>query len=48
MEKNRGENFIINKMENNAEFRADYEKILQVFGFDEADDAQSHRPRRSF
>ncbi len=30
----------LNKLENNAGFRADYEKILRVFGFTEARDAQ--------
>ncbi len=40
MDENLGKNPVFDKMEYNAGFRADYEKILRSFGYDEARDAR--------
>src|SRR4030042_965739 len=40
MEKSRHRKLFSNRMENNTAFRVDYEKILQVFGFDELRDVE--------
>ncbi len=40
VEKNLGKKPILNNLEYNAGFRAEYEKILRTFGFDEARDAK--------
>ncbi len=40
MDENLGKDPVLDKMEYNAGFRADYEKILRTFGYDEARDAR--------